>query len=214
MWGAYVLSRLTSRARVIRFVRELEKLNQEWELDVPIRWYHPGGWKATVEAARHMADAFDVVYATRTGAHKSSHYDGEAVDVTAVGLPRKLVLTAPSGVQASFDLSQGDEPRDLNLTPELIDWVELHFQMKKLKMDYPHWDDTADADPARHAMAAAAAAEPRPPPQAPAPIVISAPAPVGPLARTWFDLAYPTAPIGAGALGLVLIGLGLRRRRA
>jgi hypothetical protein len=31
----------------------------------------------------------------------------------------------------------------MNLDPNLIEWVEKHFQMKKLLGDYPHWDDVA-----------------------------------------------------------------------
>ncbi len=31
----------------------------------------------------------------------------------------------------------------VGLSPQLIDWVEEHFQLRKLKNDYPHWDDVA-----------------------------------------------------------------------
>ncbi|MBN2495751.1 MAG: hypothetical protein JXR96_14255 [Deltaproteobacteria bacterium] len=143
MWGAFRLSRKKTRRDVMRTVRDLERVNERWRLNVPIRWLHPAGWRATIEAARRMNDAYGVVYATRTGARESRHYDGEAIDITAVGLPRKLTLEAPSGARQSFDLSDPLQPRDLNLTPELVDWIEKHFQMEKLEMDYPHWNDTA-----------------------------------------------------------------------
>ena len=141
MWGAFRLSRLTSRRDVIKAARDLKKLNKEWKLYVPIRWYHPRGWQATIEAARQMADAYDVVYATKTGARKSKHYGGDAVDLVAIGLPRRLELTGFDGVSKVFDLSHPEQTRDLSLTPALIEWIEKHFHMKKLKLDYPHWDD-------------------------------------------------------------------------
>ncbi|MDZ7829651.1 MAG: hypothetical protein U5K33_09260 [Halofilum sp. (in: g-proteobacteria)] len=40
-----------------------------------------------------------------------------------------------------FDLSGANEARDLNLTPEMIRWVERSFGFKKLRGDYPHWSD-------------------------------------------------------------------------
>ena len=143
MWGAFRLQSQKTRRAVMRTVRELERINHKWKLNVPIRWRHPKGWRATVEAARRMSDAYGVVYASRSGARKSRHYDGEAIDITAVGLPRKLTLEAPDGAKAVFDLSDPAQPRDLNLTPELVDWVEKHFLVSKLKMDYPHWNDAA-----------------------------------------------------------------------
>ena len=66
---------------------------------------------------------------------------GDRVDVVALGLPRSLSLTAPDGETRSFDLSDPSQPRDLSLTPELIDWIEQHFGFEKLKADYPHWND-------------------------------------------------------------------------
>jgi hypothetical protein len=65
------------------------------------------------------------------------------VDLTAIALPRKLQLTAPDGERRTFDLSAAHQPRDLSLTPEIIEWVEQHFQMEKVRLDYPHWNDTA-----------------------------------------------------------------------
>jgi len=146
MWGCFMLSRRRSERSVTRAVRLLEKLNHEWGLDVPIRWYHPGGWRKTVEAARKMADTYDVVFATRSGARNSRHYEGEAVDMSAVGMPRKVKLVAPDGAEKTFDLSHPEQTRDLSLTPELIDWVEEHFLFQKLRKDYAHWNDTAPAD--------------------------------------------------------------------
>jgi len=143
MWGAFLLSQCDSEKKVTRTADMLDRLNGEWTLDVAIGWLHPDGWQATVEAARLMAEAYDVVFATRTGAEKSDHYDGLAVDFTAVGLPRTLTLEAPSGRSRTFDLSDPSQSRDLSLTPELIKWIEKQFQLEKLRRDYPHWGDVA-----------------------------------------------------------------------
>lgn len=141
MWGAFLLSRAEDEAAVEDVARKLDDRNLAWKLDAPIRWRHPDGWRATVEGARQMAEAYDVVYATEAGARDSDHYDGVAVDVVAVALPRTLTLTAPDGDTRTFDLSDPAEPRDLSLTPELITWVEEHFDLWKLDDDYPHWRD-------------------------------------------------------------------------
>lgn len=141
MWGAYLLSRAEDEGAVEEVARKLDDRNLAWKVDAPIRWRHPDGWRATVEGARRMAEAYDVVYATEAGARDSDHYDGVAVDVVAVGLPRSLTLTAPDGVTRTFDLSDPAQPRDLSLTPELITWVEEHFDLWKLDDDYPHWRD-------------------------------------------------------------------------
>jgi len=143
MYGAYTLSKLKTQRGVRRAVRKLRRLNRAWGLNVDIRWEHPRGWRATVEAARKMADAYPVTYATAYGARKSKHYDGEAVDIAAYGLPRKLTLTSPDGEEKVFDLSAPYHNRDINLTPELIEWIEEKFQLEKLKFDYPHWNDAA-----------------------------------------------------------------------
>ena len=143
MWGAFMLSRTSSAAEVRRATALLVKLNREWGLDIPIRWRHPRGWRATIEAARQMADTYNVVYATRTGARQSFHYDGLAFDMVAYNLPRKLTLEAPDGTKRSFDLSDPEESRDLSLTPQLIDWIEEHFELEKLRSDYPHWNDNS-----------------------------------------------------------------------
>jgi len=142
IWGAFLLGRKTAKKQVLRTARWLQRLNRKWEMDVPIRWLHPGGWKATVRAARRMSDAYDVVYATMSGARYSNHYDGKAVDLTAVGLPHELTLEAPDGATRTFDLSHPRQTRDLSLTPKLLNWIEAHFQMEKLRSDYPHWNDT------------------------------------------------------------------------
>lgn len=141
MWGAFELSRASSQARVEGITKVLEDRNREWELDVPIVWAHPEGWEATVEAARAMADSYDVVYATEKGARYSNHYGAGAADIVAIGLPRSLTLHALDGTAKTFDLSDPEQTRDLSLTPELIRWVEQHFSVKKLKSDYPHWND-------------------------------------------------------------------------
>lgn len=139
MWGAHALRSCKGASCVTRTIRQLETA-KSWA-PVDITWRHPNGWAATQEAARRMADAFDVVYATRRGARYSNHYDGLAADFVALRLPRRLELWAPDGAQAVFDLSDPDEPRDLSLTPLVIDWVEDHFGFSKLRSDYPHWDD-------------------------------------------------------------------------
>lgn len=141
MWGAYRLSHLKTRQALQAVVRDLDQQNAEWGLDIPIRWLSEGDFRGTIEAARQMADALDVVYATRTGAERSNHYEGRAVDLTAYGLPRRLSLKAPDGGERAFDLAGPEEPRDLNLTPALITWIEAHFSVKKLLSDYPHWDE-------------------------------------------------------------------------
>lgn len=143
MWGSFVLSRATSERDVQAVVGKLHHANRMWGLDIPITWSHPDGWTATIQAARQMADAYDVVYATESGARNSNHYGAAAADFVAIGLPRELTLRAPDGAVATFDLSDPVNPRDLSLTPPLIDWIEEHFQMRKLDSDYPHWSDTA-----------------------------------------------------------------------
>ncbi len=141
MWGAFRLSRVQGASDVKRTVGDLERANRDWKLTIPIRWNHPSGWQGTVEAAREMADTYEVVYATEQGARDSNHYTGIAADFVAVGLPRKLKLQAPDGAVREFDLSAAQESRDLSLSPELIRWTEVHFGLRKLLSDYPHWED-------------------------------------------------------------------------
>ncbi len=141
MWGAFVLSRAGTEAELDAALVKVEEANAAWGLDVDITWRHPEGWKATREAARIMAEAYDVVYATERGARYSRHYDGVAVDFVAIGLPRELTLYAPDGEVETFDLSRPDHTRDLSLEPELIGWVQKHFGLQKLTSDYPHWND-------------------------------------------------------------------------
>ncbi|MFB4202675.1 hypothetical protein ACEZHJ_02610 [Arhodomonas sp. KWT2] len=141
MYGAFILARARGPEAVARRAAELERLNAGWGLDIPIRWQTDDGWRATKEAARRMAEAYNVVYATRSGARHSNHYDGDAADLVVVDLPRRLTLAAPDGARRTFDLSAPEESRDLDLTPRLIDWVERHFDLRKLRSDYPHWTD-------------------------------------------------------------------------
>jgi hypothetical protein len=141
MWGAFLLSSATSEKDLDAKVALLEARNQQWGLEIPIQWRHPDGWEATRLAAMAMREEYDVVYATENGAKSSNHYDGEGVDLSAPALPRQVTLTAPDGVTATFDLSDPDEPRDLNLTPCLVNWINEHFEIEKLRGDYPHWDD-------------------------------------------------------------------------
>ncbi len=141
MWGAFVLSRAGTKPDVDALVAKLDDRNTAWGLSVPISWAHPDGWQATIEAARQMADTYDVVYATEQGARSSNHYGGVAVDLVAIAMPRRVTLTAPDGATRSFLLSHPDEPRDLSLTPRMIDWIETHYGLRKLNGDYPHWDD-------------------------------------------------------------------------
>jgi len=146
MWGAFELGRQPDQPALLDMVERLRNANRDWGLDVPIEWVHPGGWTATREAAREMADTYEVVYATEAGARSSNHYEGLAVDLVAVGLPRTLVLEAPGGERRSFDLSDPEESRDFSLTPELIRWVENSYELQKLESDYPHWDDARAGD--------------------------------------------------------------------
>lgn len=141
MWGAYALSRCEDPAAVAELVGRLDTLNGDWGLDAPITWSVPGGWEATVEAARTMADAYDVVYATERGARYSSHYGGRAADFVAYGLPRELILTAPDGARGVFDLSDPSESRDLSLSVPIVRWIEHHYGFSKLAGDHPHWND-------------------------------------------------------------------------
>ncbi len=212
MWGAYSLSKRKSKRSVKAFVKRLNRLNHEWGLNIPIQWMHPRGWEATVEAARKMADAFDVVYATKTGAMRSNHYDGKAVDFTAVALPRKLTLTAPDGMQKTFDLSDPDQSRDFNLTPEIIAWVERHFQMKKLQLDYPHWNDTAKPESSLMELAASMADMPLPPPPGPPELHVNNGA-CPPEPSSWFDSTYPFVASGLLVSGLFLLFLGIRKKK-
>lgn len=141
MWGAFELSRAESEAQLNARQDKLNRVNEEWGLFAPIVWQAPGGWEETKEAARKMADAYDVVYATEKGARSSNHYDGVAADIVVLDMPRSVRLVAPDGFQKSFDLSDPNETRDLSLTPQVIEWVEAHFGVRKLRSDYPHWDD-------------------------------------------------------------------------
>ncbi len=142
IYGAFILSRAEREETVRQRIEILDRLNREWDLDIPIRWRHPDGWRATVDAAEAMANTYNVVYATRGGARHSSHYGAGAADFAAMDLPREVTLTAPDGeTSRTFDLSDPDHPRDLNLAPAMIEWVEEHFGMKKLRSDYPHWTD-------------------------------------------------------------------------
>jgi len=142
IYGSFILSRADGPDELERRVAKLERLNHEWGLEIPIGWRHPDGPEATIEAARAMANAYNVVYATEWGARHSSHYTGTAADFAVLDLPRQMTLTAPGdGASRRFDLAGADEPRDLNLTPRLVEWIERHFGMEKLRGDYPHWGD-------------------------------------------------------------------------
>ena len=143
LYGSYRLSRSESKKTLLKRIRELRRINKQWGLDVPIRWMHPKGWRATVDAARQLADTYGVVYATRRGARSSDHYGGKAIDLSAMNLPRRLTLIAPDRAELTIELSGPDESRDLSLTPRLVNWIEAHFAMKKLRKDYPHWSDAA-----------------------------------------------------------------------
>jgi hypothetical protein len=141
MWGAFLLSRAQSEGDLTRTVTRLERANREWGLDVPITWRPAGDWRSLRAAAREMAETYEVVFATERGARSSNHYTGRAVDLVALDLPRRLVLEGPDGAKRVFDLSGVDEPLDLSLSPALIEWIEAHFGLRKLRSDYPHWDD-------------------------------------------------------------------------
>jgi hypothetical protein len=141
MWGAFVLSRAESQRDLEATAERLDRANREWGLEVSITWRAPGDWRATRESAREMADTYQVVFATERGARASSHYGGRAVDLVALDLPRRVVLQAPDGARQAFDLSGNHETLDLSLTPALIEWVEAHFGLEKLRSDYPHWSD-------------------------------------------------------------------------
>lgn len=143
LFGSYWLSRSQTPAEIAHRQARLTAYQSSWAQGVDIDWHHPDGPEASVRAARALADTFGVVYATYRGARNSKHYDGEAVDLSVVGLPRRLRLKAPDGALRSFDLSGADEPRDLSLTPVLVDWIELHFGLRKLRRDYPHWSDAS-----------------------------------------------------------------------
>ena len=141
MWGAFWLSRAKNQEEVTSRIEVLNQRNEDWGLKAPIQWAHPDGWTATIEAARVMADTYDVVYATEKGARYSNHYGGEAADFIAIGLPRELTLYAPDGAHRVFDLSEPDQTRDLSLSPDLIAWISEHYGFRKLESDYPHWND-------------------------------------------------------------------------
>jgi len=147
MYGAFLLSRAETADQVERRAAKLERLNREWDLAIPIDWRHPDGWRTTIERARAMAEAYNVGYATQSGARHSLHYEARAVDFAVLDLPRRLTLTAPGDdAERTFDLSAPGEARDLNLTPRVIDWVEAHFGLGKLRSDYAHWIDARAGD--------------------------------------------------------------------
>ncbi|MEL6184573.1 MAG: hypothetical protein AAFU79_08120 [Myxococcota bacterium] len=139
LYGSWFVSRAPDPAALAARIKTLNTYEKDWGLDVPITWQHPDGFRATVEAARAMADTYGVDYATPRGARRSSHYGGRAVDIVAVDLPRTLKLVAPDGTRRVFDLSRPEASRDLSLSPKLIDWIEGAFGIKKLRKDYPHW---------------------------------------------------------------------------
>jgi hypothetical protein len=141
LYASWYVSRSDTPEALKARIATLERYEREWGLDVPIRWRHPDGFSASVEAARAMADTYGVDYATPRGARRSSHYGGRAVDLVAVDLPRTLTLEAPDGATRTFDLSRPDNPRDLSLLPGVIRWIERHFGFRKLRRDYPHWSD-------------------------------------------------------------------------
>lgn len=143
LYGSYWLGAARSEAQARARTSKLQAYNREWKLDVPINWEHPEGWRKAVEQAGLLADTYGVDYATVRGARRSRHYDGNAIDFVAVDLPRTLTLTAPDGKKRTFDLSAPEQTRDLSLTPELVDWVEAHFGIRKLRKDYPHWSDAS-----------------------------------------------------------------------
>lgn len=141
MWGAFLLSQADSEESLRATLERLERANTEWELFVPIRWSPSQDTETIRERAREMADTYQVVFATESGARSSDHYSGKAVDLVAVALPRHLELLAPDGAEGHFDLSSPEHSRDLSLSPELIKWIEEHFELRKLQGDYPHWVD-------------------------------------------------------------------------
>ena len=141
MWGAFLLSQSGSEASLFQDLERLERLNSEWGLFVPIRWGESADADTIRQRAQAMADTYQVVFATESGARSSDHYSGKAVDLVAVALPRDLELVAPDGKKRRFDLSSAEQARDLSLSPELIRWIEEHFGFKKLEGDYPHWVD-------------------------------------------------------------------------
>jgi hypothetical protein len=141
LYASFILGRAGSEVELANRIRKLDRLKAAWNLDIPIAWRHPGDWSQTADAARQLADTYGVVYATAGGARRSRHYDGNAVDLVAVALPRQLELEAPDGATAAFDLSDVEHTRELSLAPELIEWVEAHYGVRKLKRDYPHWSD-------------------------------------------------------------------------
>lgn len=144
IYGAFRLSKASGARDLERTIRHLERDAARWGLSVPIRWRHPKGTAATLREAKRMAEAFNVVFASRRGARRSKHYEGRAIDISAFNLPRSLTLVAPGGPRQSFDLSDPKESRDLSLTPALVEWIEAHFGFEKLRSDYPHWNDAPD----------------------------------------------------------------------
>lgn len=139
IYGSWLVSRAPNPKALEARIAKLDGYEKAWGLDIDIVWRNPKGFKASVEGARAMADTYGVDYATPSGAQRSSHYGGKAVDLVAVELPASLTLKAPDGETRTFDLSGPDEPRDLSLTPALVDWIEAHFGVSKLRKDYPHW---------------------------------------------------------------------------
>ena len=143
LYASYVLSRVKSETELKETTQRLNQLRESWNLDIDIQFRHQAHWRETVHAAQALADDFGVTYATAGGAKNSSHYDGKAIDIYAIGLPRVVTLLAPNGKKRRFDLFADSQNRDLNLTPEMIDWIEENFEFRKLRKDYPHWSDNA-----------------------------------------------------------------------
>ncbi|MEE2903921.1 MAG: hypothetical protein VYC39_16460 [Myxococcota bacterium] len=143
LYASFVLSRVNSEKKLQETIQRLNELRELWGLNVDVKFMHQAHWRESVRAAKELAHHFGVTYATVGGAKNSSHYDGKAVDIYAIALPRVVTLVAPNGKKRRFDLYADHHSRDLNLSPKMIDWIEENFEFRKLRKDYPHWSDNA-----------------------------------------------------------------------
>ena len=143
LYASFVLSRVNSEKELQATTQHLNELRELWGLNVAVKFMHQTHWRESVRAAKELANHFGVTYATVGGAKNSSHYDGRAVDIYAIALPRVVTLVAPNGKKRRFDLYADHHNRDLNLSPKMIDWIEENFEFRKLRKDYPHWSDNA-----------------------------------------------------------------------
>ena len=119
-------------------LQTLDDYERDWGLDIPITWRHPQGFTATVEAARAMADAYGVDYATPRGPAVEPLRGARCRSGGGRSSPASSP-SAPDGARREFDLSAPEASETCPSAPSSFRWIETHFEVRKLRRDYPHW---------------------------------------------------------------------------